>query len=52
MQPKRMRWKLAAAIAFLMGVPFVEQAQAQNVGDIVYAAVGLAAAIVGAAGNS
>lgn len=47
-----LRWKAAAAIAFLMGVPLAEQARAQDVGDIVSSAIALALAIIDVAGNS
>ena len=47
-----LRWKAAAALAFLMGVPFVPQARAQDVGGIVNAGIWLAMAIVDMAGDS
>jgi hypothetical protein len=52
MRFKGLRWKAAAVIAFLMGVPFVEQAHAQDVGGIIYSAISLAFGIVDMAGNS
>jgi hypothetical protein len=52
MRFKGLRWKTAAVIAFLMGVPFVERAQAQDAGNIVQAAINLALGIFDAAGDS
>jgi len=49
---KGLRWKAAAVLAFLMGVPFVEQAHAQDVGGIINSALSLAFGIVDLAGNS
>ena len=49
---KGLRWKAAAVIAFLMGVPFVEQARAQDVSRIIDGAISLAFGIVDAAGHS
>ncbi len=47
-----LRWKAAAALAFLMGVPFVPEARAQDVGGIVDASIWLAMSIVDVAGHS
>jgi len=52
MKSSRLRWKAAAAVAFLMGVPFVPQARAQDVGGLIEAAGWLAMSIVDIAGDS
>ncbi len=52
MRFKGLRWKAAAAVAFLVGIPFVPEAKAQGAGDIVTSAIDLALSIVGLAGNS
>lgn len=51
---KRMRWKAAAAVAFLMGIPFVEEAHAGHggVGGIIGGALTLTGAIIDVAGDS
>lgn len=52
MSLKKMRWHVAAAVAFLMGIPMVEQAQANDVSDIADSVISLVGAIIDAAGNS
>ena len=52
MKRRDLRWYTAGLIAFLMGVPLAEEAQAGDVGDIFSAAFSLAGAIIDAAGNS
>lgn len=47
----RFRTRLAALVAFLMGVPLTERALAQP-GDIIGASLGLADAIIDSAGES
>ncbi len=49
---RKLRWRTAAVVAFLMGVPLVEQAQADDGGSIADSAFSLISAIVDAAGNS
>jgi hypothetical protein len=49
---RKLRWRFAALVAFLIGVPLVEQAQASDTGAIVGGVFGLVAAIVDVAGNS
>jgi hypothetical protein len=45
---RKLRWKLAAVVAFLMGAPFVAEARAQDGWDIAAAAIGLGLAIADA----
>ena len=52
MRLKRLRWRAAVVIAFLMGVPFASQAQADDGGSIVNAALSLIFGIVDVAGDS
>ena len=52
MKLRNLRWQAAAVIAFLMGVPLVESAHAQDVADITESAFSLVSAIIDAAGNS
>jgi hypothetical protein len=47
-----LRWRFAALIAFLMGLPFVAQAKADSTSDIINGALGLTGGIIDAAGNS
>lgn len=52
---RKIRWCVCAAVAFMMGIPFVEQAKAGfGFGDegIVGASIALVGAIIGAAGDS
>lgn len=49
---KGLRFRAAAVIAFLMGVPFVEQARASDFGDITDSVFSLVRSIIDAAGNS
>ena len=51
MRLKRLRWYTAALVAFVMGVPMAEQAEAAN-GGIVWAAIDLAFSIADVAGDS
>jgi len=51
MKITRARLYIAAAVAFLMGFPLVEEAQAQT-SDIIFSSLGLASAIINLAGNS
>ena len=45
-------WKAIAAIAFLMGLPMVEQAKADSTSGITAGSLSLLSAIIDAAGNS
>ncbi len=49
---KRIRLWAAAAVAFLMGVPFATPAQAADGWDIFGASLNLAGAIIDVAGDS
>ena len=49
---RKMRWRVAAVVAFLMGVPFVAEARADDTGEIIGGVFGLVAAILGAVGDS
>lgn len=52
MSLKKVRWSVAAAVAFLIGIPMVEKAQAQGVDDIANGIFSLINGIVDLAGNS
>ncbi len=47
-----LRWRMFAVVEFLMGLPLVEQAKADDGSGIVDSAVSLVQAIIDAAGNS
>lgn len=47
-----LRWKAAVAVAFLMGLPMVEQTKASDASGITGGALSLTQAIIDAAGNS
>jgi len=49
---RKVRWYMAAAIAYLLGFPMAEKAMAGDAFDIVGAALSLAFAIVDVAGDS
>lgn len=49
---RRLRWQVAAVVAFLMGVPMAEQAKAADGGNIVEAAIALTLSIIDIAGDS
>ena len=49
---KKLRWRVAALVAFLMGIPMVEQARADDVGDIVDSVFSLVYSILNVAGDS
>ncbi|MCK4340426.1 MAG: hypothetical protein KAY37_01720 [Phycisphaerae bacterium] len=49
---KSLRWRTAGLVAFLMGIPMAEQAQAADGGNIVGAAIDLALSIASIAGDS
>ena len=51
MRLKRLRWYTAGLVAFVMGVPLAEQAEAAD-GGIVWAAIELAFSIADVAGDS
>lgn len=51
MRIRKLRLYAAGLLAFLVGVPMTEQALAQT-GEIIYASLSLAAAIVDSAGGS
>jgi hypothetical protein len=48
----KLRWRIAALAAFLMGVPLVAEARADDTGVIIGSALGLAGAIIDVAGDS
>ena len=52
MKSKGLRWYTAGLVAFLMGIPMAEQAQAADGGSIVSAALDLALSIASVAGDS
>lgn len=52
MNRKPFRWRVAGLLAFLMGVPMVEKAEAADGWNIFQAALSLAGAIIDAAGRS
>ena len=45
-------WRVAAVVAFLMGLPMVQQAKASDASHITGGALSLVDAIIEAAGNS
>ena len=52
MRLKRLRWYTAGLVAFVMGVPLAEQAEAADGGGIVWAAIDLALSIADISGDS
>lgn len=52
MSLKKVRWQIAAGVAFLIGIPMVEKAQADEVSDIVNGVFWLVRGIVDLAGRS
>ena len=55
MRFKGLRWYTAGLVAFLMGIPMAEQAQAADggsAGNIIEAAIALALSIASIAGDS
>ena len=51
MRLKRLRWYTAGLVAFVMGVPLAERAEAAS-GGIVWAAIDLALSIADLSGDS
>lgn len=53
MRLRSLSWKVAAAFAFLMGMPMIAEARAESgVGGIIGNALGLAGSIIDVAGSS
>ena len=52
MRLKRLRWGAAALVAFLLGVPFVSEARADDWGRIVRGVFQMVFGIVDVAGDS
>lgn len=48
----KLRWRIAALAAFLMGVPLVSEARANDASDILDAALGLTGTVLDVAGDS